>query len=151
MEKGIQNNKLWRPGKLSSRFPVLPAILFISCLQSCTITKKEREFNFNIPAKLQITCKIEAISDDHTVDTTLKKRSTKDSVYFSTEYIANCCGWFEGMKIADTGDTVRVVRTGDNVIDMCDCDCLFEMKVVVEKNYFKTNKKPIMFGGKRIN
>ena len=118
---------------------------------SCTITKKEKEFDFDIPAKLNITCKIEAIPDGYPVDTTLKKHSAKDSIYFISEWIANCCGWFEGMKLADTGDTIRVVRDGSEFTNSCDCDCLFEMKLVFEKNYFSKNTKPIMFQERRLN
>jgi len=117
----------------------------------CLEITKEKEEKKPVPGQLQITCLQEAVPDSAEPDTVIRETRTRDSVCFVTQTIGNCCGWFASLELGELADTIRITSTDRRSTETvsCDCICLFEIKMTLEKNFFDTTSGTILFWGNR--
>jgi len=115
----------------------IPILLLLLVLSACS----DKSYNKEVLGRLEIKCKLEAIPDNIKANTSARKIDSKDSVTFTTEMIANCCGWYDQLILGEKQDTIYIKNLGkDDEVVMCDCSCLFELKIILEKSFAKNKK-----------
>ena len=130
---------------------ILCVLIFISCNEH----HKDKGSNHVALGSYNRHCLIEAVADDKKADTSIKKKLSGDSIVFTKQEIGNCCGHEkDSIVLADVNDTVRLVNvlennSGERV--MCDCNCLFELRLSISKALYDTMKMPIYFGRHKLN
>ena len=126
---------------------MLRKLFFINVFFAVACTdSKQPEPDFNVPGKIIDTCIREGVADDAVADTVLRYRATKDSIFFSQDVIANCCGSSSNLRLAAVGDTIKVIdvsKSKENV--QCDCICYFRVQMNFEAKFYETTDKVILW------
>ena len=127
-------------------------LLQVLVLLSCN---HHQEDHRTLMGRFSQRCLIEAVSEGEKPDSTIRRETTKDSIVFSRQEIRNCCGHEkDSIILTEVNDTIRLVNVSEDQSDVrvqCDCNCLFESRLVVSKEFYDTLKKPMYFGRHKLN
>lgn len=104
------------------------------------------------PGRYFVTCLKESLPEQVKVDTAVVATVTKDSVYFSSQRLANCCGWFDSLSLQRFGDTLRLVDNDvDGIRSACDCNCLFEETIAIDRVFLDSVGRFLEWRGRLLS
>jgi hypothetical protein len=125
-------------------------LLCVAVFVACQNRTKEIQSTPPVQGRYGAICLDEGVMDTAKADTSLTITVDKDSIAFSRQRIANCCGWFDSLGLRLDNDTLRLVdKDKDKIRSACDCNCLFQEAITLHRFYYDSIQV-VDFGGRLI-